>query len=145
MNLADTLPYSIEGFDTRPGQGPGQYGIAVNLAKRAVEAILKQKLSVTVPLYRMVEDAVKDSVPAYDRGFIRVQYWEDTWLLSGIHVGSNCACFGIEGIDRSALERGSIHKYLRYRCHNVDRPEQAAIVLSAWLIWFNTMAAVVEV
>lgn len=124
--------YSIEGFNSERGLGRGQYGLTIVLAAPVVPAISGQRRDESVPLFRMLQERLRNSLTAYDRSYSRMSFHEDTWLLRSLVVGSDCACFGCRAPSGGAL---------RYDSHNIDSPDQAAAILSTWLLWFNHVIA----
>lgn len=134
--------YSIEGFNSARGLGRDGYGLTITLAAKAVEAILllEERRDETNPFYTDLVERIRRTVPGPDASYARLDFYEDTWLLVGMRVGSDCACFGVGGGRREQLLRGDAI-LLRYDSHNVDTPEQAAAIVSTWLEWFNTVAS----
>lgn len=130
--------FSIENFTTEAGRSRGGYDLAIILAKPVVKALLNapERREENSPLLRDLLQRIKLSVPPADRGFARLDFHGDTWLLLGMHGGGDCACCGVAGGSRTFLERGE-ERTLRYTSHNIDTPEQAAAVVSTWLMWFN--------
>lgn len=128
--------YSIEGFDTRLGLGMGRYGFSITLAEPIVKALLNTKRDDFVPLAIGVKERLVKSHKK-DYGGCHVEYYADTWLIRSIRVEGDCACFGIDGSTVSALTDKNRERNIKYNPHNIDSPEQAAIILSAWLLWFN--------
>jgi hypothetical protein len=135
--------YSIDCFDTRLGLGMGMYGFSITLAEPIVSALLKTKRSSEAPLLEMIKNQLVKSHKR-DFGGCMTGYFEDTWLLTDLRVEGNCACFGIDGNARSNLRESDREQNIKYNPHNIDSPEQAAIILSAWLVWFNSIITLTE-
>lgn len=121
--------YTIEDFNSERGQERGMYGFSIILAQPVAEAIIKaEKRDETCLLFTMLQDRLNNSVETCDRRYACLSFHEDTWLLRSIVVGGQCACFTF-----SRPIGGSV----RYSPHNIDSREQAAAILSTWLLWFN--------
>jgi hypothetical protein len=137
--------YSIEGFNSAPGGGRGSYGVRIVLVAEAVEAILR------IPERRKeggrftdgLLERVRRTVHEADAPFARLDFHDDSFLLLGMHVGGECACFSVNGDRRGQLSRGEVIPLL-YECHNIDTPEQAAAIVSTWLMWFNNVALLTD-
>lgn len=124
--------YAIECFNSEKGLGMGMYGFSIVLAAEVVKHLLETNRAPDAPMHEMLQDRLVKSLDKYSDPTLR--FYGNTWLLIGMTVGGNCACIGIDGGFRPdvASSRG-----LRYRPHNIDSREQAAAILSAWLLWFN--------
>jgi hypothetical protein len=130
--------YSIEDYNSARTGGHG--GLTITLAAEAVAAItrLDRKRNESLPYYTDLLSRIRNTVHPADAGFALLDFHADTWLLLGMHVGGQCACFGVRGARREQLARGEAVA-LRYECHNVDTREQAAAIVSTWLEWFNSV------
>lgn len=135
--------YSIDCFDTRLGLGMGMYGFSITLAEPIVSALLKTKRNSDAPLLGMLNEQL---VKSHRRDYhgCDVGYFENTWLLTNLKVEGDCACFGVDGNTRSSFRNPKRERNIKYNPHNIDSPEQAAILLSAWLLWFNHVISMTE-
>lgn len=134
--------YSIEHFTTEAGRGRNGYGLVITLAEPVVAAILEanEQRAAAPGFYAELLRHLQSSLNGIDRSYARLDYLGDTGLLLGMHVGSDCACFGVDGGRGEALARGQ-SALLRYDTHNIDTSEQAAAIVSTWLLWFNNIIA----
>lgn len=137
--------YSIECFNTRSGLGLGGYGPPIVLHKAVVKAIvnLENKRDEKVPLYKMVLGNLKDSTTGSNHNLARLDFYEDTWFLTTIVIGSGCACFGIGGDGLSSIQSNSLQN-IRYSPHNIDSAAESSLILSTWLLWFNNVVALTD-
>lgn len=127
--------YSIESFNSSKTER--DYDLCIILHKEVVEKLLNSDLKRDENsfLYKQLTERLFNSLGVYDRGLARLTFYEDTWLLKGMQVGQNCACF------TSRLNRGS---HLRYDPHNLETLEMAAAALSTWLLWFNYVVSMTD-
>jgi hypothetical protein len=124
--------YAIDHFSTERDQGMGMYGCSITLDAEVVKHLLKTKRNPKAPMLEMLQERLVRSLPKHSDPSIR--FYEDTWLLIGMTVGGQCACMGIDGgFDPDKASRSGI----RYSPHNIDSVQQAAAIVSAWLLWFN--------
>lgn len=139
------LLYSIEYFNTETGQARGAYGPAITIARPLVEALLKieRKRDETLSIYQEMQQRLLLSLSPSDRSLARLDFLEDTWLLLGMYVGDDCACFGVGSSARTSLARGEAVT-MRYSPHNIDTREQAGAIVSTWLFWFNTTLSLTD-
>lgn len=131
--------YSIEDFNSEPRGVRGSYGsLRIVLDAEAVAAIMQlaERRNESIPFYTNVLERIRRTVHQADAPFARLDFHADSWLLLGMHVGSGCACFSVNGDRRSKLAGGEAVTLL-YECHNIDSSEQATAIVSAWLLWFN--------
>lgn len=137
--------YSIEGFTAERGRGHGGYGLTITLAAEVVEAFMRVgvRRDESRLFYAELLDGIRNAVQPLDASYARLDVYEDTWILLGMRVGSDCACFNVGGHRREELGRGKAYT-LRYDAHNIDTPEQAAAIVSTWLLWFNHMIALTD-
>ena len=110
-----------------------RYGPSIVLAGDVVKALLQVKMDTTHIQNAMLE-RIDKSLKGGSHHMGQARFHEDTIMLKGISVGGNCACLGINGDALSDMENG---ESVRYHPHNIDTPEQSAVALSAWLLWFN--------
>jgi hypothetical protein len=138
--------YSIENFLTMADGEPGGYGFAVVLSAPVATRFLQMKRS---DGGNFVEELRQLIIRRFGRSAEHnpePDFFGDTWLLLGIKVPGNCACFGVDGSTRGTIEKKSearepLRRDLRYSPHNLDTLEQAAAILAVWLYWFNTILA----
>lgn len=137
--------YLIQNLQTAPGQGRGGYGPTIILDGDVVKTIIENetKRDESLPLFKMVKDNLLNSVLEFNREVSRIGFFEDTWLLTNMSLGMDCACFSIDGNTRSALQDGEF-KSIRYNPHNIDDPHTGAVIVSTWLLWFNHIIAMTE-
>lgn len=138
--------YDIVNFNSSIGRsGFGVYGFSIALAGPVAKALIKVKRDPKQPLNKIVLDRLKSSFgsrtlssgeKAYGSGFESVSYFEDTWLLTGIKVADNCACFVVSNDQIKMLDSNS-HLNISYNPNNIDTLQQATAILSTWLLWFN--------
>lgn len=126
--------YSIEQYDPAPGRGPGNYGFSIVLAYE-VAASIATAPRIEEHFVAHLERHLKACLTEYDRDFGRIEFHEDSWLISAVYAGNDCACFFTTRRDF----RAPTGRDVRYEPHNIDCADQAAAILSTWLMWFNTL------
>lgn len=138
--------YKIEDFSTENGEGQSGYGFSIVLSAVAVEAILKLKREEGgASFIETLRERIQNSFPDFAASTCDPpQFFEETWLLTLIKVPGTCACMGVGGDTISWLEAGNVGA-IRYVEHNIDTIEQAACILSVWLLWFNTILALTDI
>ncbi|MBX4188261.1 MAG: hypothetical protein KW793_03965 [Candidatus Doudnabacteria bacterium] len=134
--------YSIDCFVVDAGRPMGGYGPSITLSNEVLSDLLKIQRDPEVPFNKILLEYIKNSVHKLDRGHVRINYFEDTWLLIGLHIGGNCACLGTDGMERPYLR--STTQDLNYIPHNIDTPHYASVIVSSWLMWFNGVIGLTE-
>lgn len=130
--------YSIDNFNTERGLGMGHYGCNIVLAKEAVSEILGIELKRINPaLVNTLTERVKKSIRHAQPNF---HFHKDSFMLTSFQIGGQCACLGIDGSE--LLRLGS--ENVRYSPHNIDSPEYAAVLVSTWLLWFNSVISLTD-
>jgi hypothetical protein len=139
---APTGLYTIEGFNSEPGQGRSGYGFSIILSAPVAAALIAMPREQPAPFEADILQRLRRSISGdYARGLARVDYFGETWLLGGFTVGSDCACFHLDYSTARGIKEGHLRD-LRYGPHNIDTREQASAILSTWLMWFNTLSSV---
>jgi hypothetical protein len=141
MEKEKTGLYSIENFNTEKGLGIlglGQYGVKIVLDGDVVKSLSSFERDDNSPLMAMLKDRLQSSIPDCDQRLAHLEFYRDSWLLVGMHIGANCACFSIDGNTRARIESGEFQN-IAYSSHNIDSSVQAAVIVSVWLLWFNTI------
>lgn len=130
--------YAIQNLQTVPGQGLGGYGPTIILAEEFVKEVVenKTKRDEASPLYLMLMDNLKKSLGKDSENIVRLGFHDDTWLLTNMTLGLDCACFSIDGNARSKLNACDFED-IRYNPHNIDSAHVGAVIVSTWLLWFN--------
>jgi hypothetical protein len=118
--------YCIEHFNTEAGQGMGMYDFGIALDGAVVKHLLQTVRAPGAPMLRMLDERLRKSLYKYRDPTIR--FFEKTWMLTGMTVGAQCACFGVDGGFHP--EKAS-KRDVRYISHNIDSVQQSSAILSA--------------
>lgn len=148
--MSEPIPrglYSIEDFNTEGRRGAADiYGFSIMLSAPVVAALLKTRRNENAPLLAALHERIHRSFAPERAAHIPApEFVGDSWLLASLRVPGDCACFFINRDVTESLLRGSKPCDLRYSSHNLRSIQEAACVLSVWLMWFNHVASLLDI
>lgn len=144
-----TYHYSIQSFCPPQGENRlGMWGFSIALDTTFAQVVKSRAL--TDRFLEQLQTAAADwgdRCAGYDGGSIpRVNFWDDTMLLTNISVPGNACGLDMERDHFSRLDdQRWPPRQIDYDPHNVDTMGQAAGLLAIWLFWFEGAFAQISV